>query len=40
VISKTAGDIAAGTQSPKGGLDDGAKQAQVRLDQYFAVKPK
>ncbi|MBI3973015.1 MAG: extracellular solute-binding protein [Chloroflexi bacterium] len=36
VISKMTADIGNGKQGPKDGLDDGAKQAQLLLDQYFA----
>jgi multiple sugar transport system substrate-binding protein len=38
VISKMTGDIGAGRQGVKDGLDDGARQAQLLLDQYFASR--
>ncbi len=38
IMGKMVGDVGAGKQSPKDGLDDAAKQAQLLLDQYFASR--
>jgi multiple sugar transport system substrate-binding protein len=39
LLGKMESDIGAGKQSPKDGLDETAKQAQVLLDQYYASRP-
>jgi multiple sugar transport system substrate-binding protein len=38
VMSTMVANVRTGKQAPKDGLDDGAKQAQLLLDQYYASK--
>lgn len=39
VVTKMVADIGTAKQGVRDGLDEGARQAQLLLDQYYATKP-